>query len=91
MATADETHDFTEQELQVICAHFRGCYLGVPNKEVAEWLGVDEGTVVGCLAGISDKAHISKLEFREFARSALNAELRRRRLSMGDSGAAMEG
>ena len=84
-----ETQDFTEQEFQVIFALCRGLRR---NEEIAQQCGIAEQTVMTVMASVFDKGGVSsRMDLLVFVRDALNAELRRRRLSPGDSGAAMEG
>ena len=90
--TADktgETNEFTEQEFQFI---FGICW-GLPLVEIAEQCKIDHEIVMNTALGIYHKVGVStRLGFvHHFVRAALNAELQRRRLSLGDSGAAMEG
>jgi DNA-binding NarL/FixJ family response regulator len=76
MTTADETQDFTEQEFQVIFAVCRGG----SNKEIATQCGIAEDAVKVTNCNIFDKLGdvSNRLELHLFARTALNAELRRR-------------
>jgi hypothetical protein len=72
--------EFTELEFQVI---FALCWGGAPywrlnNEETAKQLGITEDIVMQTMMSISDKAGLGPLDLREFARTALNAELRRR-------------
>lgn len=76
---ADETHEFTGLEFEVI---FAMCSTRAPKKEIAQQLGITEGIVHALMSSIFDKAGLmGRLELFEFARTALNAELRRRRTS----------
>ena len=73
--TAEETHEFTELQFQWI---FRAC-LGLPNREIAQQLGITEGIVQTIMAGVFDKPGISnRVELVGFVSGALNAELRSR-------------
>jgi DNA-binding NarL/FixJ family response regulator len=80
MTTADETHEFTEQEFQVIC----GVCRGLSNLEIATQCGIAENTVKETICNIFDKLRdvpnrvSNRLELHLFARAALNNELRRR-------------
>jgi hypothetical protein len=79
---ADETHEFTELEFHVIFAMCWGWapYWRLGKKEIAEQLGLTEGIVHALMASISEKAGLlGPSNLREFARIALNAELRRRK------------
>jgi DNA-binding CsgD family transcriptional regulator len=88
MTTTDDIHAFTEREFQVI---FRMC-AGLRNEEIADGYRINVEIVQHAMMNIFDKAGVStRMELLVFVMDALNAELRRRRLSMGDSGAAMEG
>jgi DNA-binding NarL/FixJ family response regulator len=85
----DKTGDFTGHELQFI---FGVCW-GLSVRDIAEQYEVREDAVQGIIyQKIFDKAGVStRMELLVFVRDALNNELKRRRLSLGDSGAAMEG
>ena len=75
MTTADETHEFTEQEFKVIF----GVCLGLSNREVAEEYKTAEDVVKGSMFSIFDKVGVStRLELVMLVRDVLNKELRRR-------------
>lgn len=74
---ADETNEFTGLEFEVI---FAMCSMRAPKEEIAQQLGTTAGIVHALMASIFDKAGLmGRLELFEFARAALNGELRRRR------------
>ncbi len=70
--------EFTELEFQVIFAMCWGWapYWRLDKEEIAKQLGLTEGIVHVLMASISEKVG---LNLREFARTALNNELRRQR------------
>jgi len=73
--TADETHDFTGLEFQVIFAVCRGG----SNKEIAQQLSMSEQVVMTVLASVYDKAGLlGRSDLVEFVKAALIGELRRR-------------
>jgi hypothetical protein len=80
--------EFTALEFQVI---FAFCWGGPPswrlnNEEMAQQLGITEESVQRTMVGISNKVGMGLLGLSEFVRTALNDELRRRRLSPGTAG-----
>jgi DNA-binding NarL/FixJ family response regulator len=76
MTPTDETHDFTDQELKVIF----GVCSGLGFKEMAQQYGIAHEIVKMSLISIFDKAGFAtRFELVEFAKTALNGELRRRR------------
>jgi hypothetical protein len=83
-ATADETQGFTELEFHVIFAMCWGWapYWRLNKKEIAQQLGLigmTEGIVHTIMSSIFEKLGSSGgWELREFAKAALNGELRRR-------------
>jgi hypothetical protein len=76
-ATVDETHEFTALEFEVIFGMCWGWapYWRLGKQGIAEQLGLTEGIVHAVIASIFEK---TDLHLREFAKAALNAELRRR-------------
>jgi len=79
--TAEETYEFTEAEFVVI---FAMCWSGgswrLNKEQIAEQLGIGVGIVHTIMRRIFEKDGLSnRPELFEFARTALNAELRRRR------------
>ena len=85
MTQADE---LTDQDCTVIFGTCSGLSMG----EIAKYLEVSEDVVRNTAIGVYEGLGVStRLELFQFVRAALNAELQRRRLSPGDSGAAMEG
>jgi hypothetical protein len=83
-ATADETHEFTDLEFEVIFENFRGVP-GVPSEEIAQQCGITVIIVMTILSGIYDKAGLSsRWELYKFVKTALSGELRRRAYDFTD-------